>query len=70
VFAGLNRCDRLADGIRRYIAGSPMKTPLVVRMVGNLEKEGHGILREMGITPFTRLEDAVERAVELARSPG
>jgi succinyl-CoA synthetase beta subunit len=69
VFAGLNRCDRLADGIRRYLERDPMKIPLVVRMVGNLEEEGHGILREIGITPFTRLEDAVVHAVELARSP-
>lgn len=66
VFAGLNRCDRLAEGIRRYLERFPMETPLVVRMVGNLEEEGHRILRGIGIHPFTKLEDAVERAVELA----
>ena len=68
VFAGLNRCDRLADGIRRYLEGSHKETPLVVRMVGNLEEEGHRILRDIGITPFTRLEDAVDRAVQLAKT--
>ncbi len=66
IFAGLNRCDRLAAGIIRYLEEHPIEIPLVVRMVGNLEEEGHRLLKESGITPFSRLEDAVEEAVQLA----
>jgi len=67
MFAGLNRCDNLALGIQRYLKNHPIKIPLVVRMIGNLEEEGHRILREIGIEPFSRLEDAVEQAVKLSR---
>jgi len=66
IFAGLNRCDSLALGIQRYLHDHPIKIPLVVRMIGNLEAEGHRILRDIGIEPFSRLEDAVEKAVNLS----
>jgi len=67
IFAGLNRCDLLAGGIRRYLEEHPLDVPVVVRMVGNLEEEGHRILAGAGIEPHSRLEDAVEAAVRLAR---
>ena len=70
IFAGLNRCDRLAAGICRYVAEHPLDAPLVVRMVGNLEQEGHRLLREAGIEPVTELEQAVDRCVELASQGG
>ncbi len=69
IFAGLNRCDRLAAGITRYLKDHPIDIPLVVRMVGNLEEEGARLLKEIGITPFSRLEDAVEEAVKISKAP-
>jgi succinyl-CoA synthetase beta subunit len=65
IFAGLNRCDRLAQGIRRYLDDHPIEEPVVVRMVGNFEAEGHAILREIGIEPVRELEQAIERCVQL-----
>ncbi len=70
IFAGLNRCDRLAQGICKYVGEHPLEAPLVVRMVGNLEQEGHRLLREAGIEPVTELEQAVDRCVELASAGG
>ena len=70
IFAGLNRCDKLAMGIRRYLKDHPPEIPLVVRMIGNLEADGHRILREMGVEPFSRLEDAVGQAVKLSKAAG
>jgi len=72
IFAGLNRCDRLAEGIRTYLAEHPIEQPMVVRMVGNFEDEGHAILKEIGITPVRELEQAIEECVRLVRaaSPG
>ena len=64
IFAGLNRCDHLARGICRYVQQHPLDAPLVVRMVGNLEREGHRLLREAGIEPVTELEQAVDRCVQ------
>ncbi len=66
IFAGLNRCDRLAEGIRDYVREHPLEQPLIVRMVGNLEEEGHRILREAGVEPVTELEQAIERCVALS----
>jgi succinyl-CoA synthetase beta subunit len=66
IFAGLNRCDRLAEGIRDYLADHPLDQPVVVRMVGNMEQEGHRILEQAGIAPVRELELAIERCVELA----
>jgi len=65
-FAGLNRCDQLAEGIRRYVREKPLQSPVVVRLVGNQETAGHRILRETGIPSFRNLEEAVDRAVRLA----
>ena len=70
IFAGLNRCDRLAEGIRTYLARHPIAQPMVVRMVGNFEDEGHAVLREIGITPVRELEQAIAECVRLVRSPG
>lgn len=66
IFAGLNRCDLLAKGITNYLKTHSLSTPLVVRMIGNHEKEGHEILKNVGITPFTSLEKAVNEAVNLS----
>ena len=65
IFAGLNRCDSLAKGIQRYLNDFPLEIPIVVRMVGNKEKEGHQILRGIGIEPFSKLEEAVKKVVEI-----
>jgi succinyl-CoA synthetase beta subunit len=67
VFAGLNRCDVLAEGIRKSITEHPPGIPIVVRMVGNLEEAGHRILGECGLEPYTGLEDAVDAAVRLSK---
>lgn len=70
IFAGLNRCDLLADGICRYLADHPLDAPVVVRMVGNLEDEGHRILREAGIEPVRGLEEAIDQVAALAAEGG
>ncbi len=69
IFAGLNRCDRLAEGMRTYLADHPIEQPMVVRMVGNFEDEGHAILKEIGITPVRELEQAIAECVRFVRSP-
>ena len=38
MFAGLNRCDALAEGVRRYLAEHPSRVPVVVRMVGKQDR--------------------------------
>ena len=66
IFAGLNRCDSLAKGIQKYLNDFPVDIPIVIRMVGNKEEEGHEILRGIGIEPFSNLEEAVAKVVEIS----
>jgi len=68
IFAGLNRCDKLASGIRNYLADHPVDIPIVVRMIGNREAEGHAILKQIGLKPYASLEAAVEQVVAMAKS--
>ena len=67
IFAGLNRCDELALGIRDYLNAFRPSFPIVVRMIGNRENEGREILKEIGIAPIAGLEEAVDRAIALVR---
>ncbi|MBC8425923.1 acetate--CoA ligase family protein [bacterium] len=66
IFAGLNRCDKLAEGLLAFLRDHPLDQPLVVRMVGSLEEEGHRLLRAAGIEPVTEIEDAVDRCLAVA----
>lgn len=67
IFAGLNRCDELAEGIKNYVSAYQAPFPIVVRMVGNREKEGRAILEGIGITPISGLEESVDRAIAMVR---
>ena len=63
IFAGLNRCDDLAEGIRDFLTEYPPRFPVVVRMIGNREEQGKDILRSIGIEAISGLEDAVTEAI-------
>jgi succinyl-CoA synthetase beta subunit len=65
IFAGLNRCDHLAEGIKDFLQEFHPDFNLVVRMAGNREEEGKRILEEIGVTPIRELEGAVEKAIEV-----
>jgi succinyl-CoA synthetase beta subunit len=67
VFAGLNRCDDLALGIQDYLRDFKAPFPIVVRMIGNRDREGREILQSIGIQAIASLEEAVEKAIATAR---
>lgn len=67
IFAGLNRCDNLADGIRSWLKDHQLKVPLVIRMIGNREEQGRNILKQINIEAIKGLEEAVDKAVEISK---
>ena len=67
IFAGLNRCDDLAMGIKRYLQEQGLSIPLVVRMIGYREEEGKKILNEINIEPIRSLEESVEKVIQIAK---
>lgn len=65
IFAGLNRCDLLAEGIKDFLGEYKPEFKVVVRMAGNREEEGKRILEEIGLSPIRELEAAVHKAIEV-----
>lgn len=69
IFAGINRCDWVAEGVLHAVKETGIAVPLVVRLAGTNEDAGKRILRESGIELLMadNLSDAARLAVEAAR---
>src|SRR2546422_2234304 len=65
VFAGINRCDWVAQGVVQAVREIAVPVPLVVRLAGTNVQEGRRILRESGLPIITAeaLADAADRVV-------
>jgi malate-CoA ligase subunit beta len=65
IFAGINRCDWVAEGIVMALQKNPLNMPVVVRLAGTHVEEGRKILARSGL-PIIRaatLAEAANRAV-------
>ena len=65
IFAGINRCDWIAEGVVRAVKELDLKMPLVVRLAGTNVEEGRKLLADSGlnITTADSLTDAAEKVV-------
>jgi succinyl-CoA synthetase beta subunit/malate-CoA ligase subunit beta len=70
IFAGINRCDWVAEGVVRALRDEPVDVPVVVRLAGTNVTEGQKILAQSGLPLIraTTLMEAAERAVMAWRS--
>ncbi|KAF8640858.1 hypothetical protein AX17_000506 [Amanita inopinata Kibby_2008] len=68
IFGGIMRCDYIAEGVIKATRELNLQIPLVVRLKGTKEQEAKDMIRESGlkIIAFDDLDDAAERAVQLA----
>ncbi len=66
IFAGINRCDWIAEGVVHAVKNIDMKIPLIVRLSGTNVKEGRRIIAESGlpIIMAETLAEAAEKAVQ------
>ena len=65
IFAGINRCDWVAEGVVQVLRDEPLDIPVIVRLSGTNVEEGQKILAESGL-PIIRaanLKEAAERSV-------
>src|SRR5205809_3457246 len=71
VFAGINRCDWVAQGALQAVRAVQVPVPLVVRLAGTNVDVGRRILSESGLPLLTvdTLSEAAERVVA-ARDAG
>ncbi len=70
IFAGINRCDWVAEGVVQALEKNPVNMPVVVRLAGTHVEEGRKILARSGI-PIIRantLAEAAQRAVTAWRN--
>jgi len=67
IFGGITRCDEVAMGIVKAVKETGISKPIVIRMLGTNEEEGKRILVEHGIQVFSEMDDAVKKAIEIAK---
>ncbi|HUR92278.1 MAG TPA: ADP-forming succinate--CoA ligase subunit beta [Gemmatimonadaceae bacterium] len=66
IFGGITRTDDVANGIVTATKQNPLKVPIVIRLTGTNEEIAVRILEENGFTALTDMDEAVQRAVQLA----
>jgi malate-CoA ligase subunit beta len=66
IFAGINRCDWIAEGVVHAVKKIDMQVPLIVRLSGTNVEEGRKIIEESGLPIITAdtLAEAAEKAVK------
>jgi len=69
IFAGINRCDWVAEGIVQALDKVEVKVPLVIRLAGTNVEKGNKILKESKINYIeaNTLEEAANKAVAALR---
>ena len=67
IFGGITRTDDVANGIVTATKQNPLAVPIVIRLTGTNEEIAVRILKENGLSAMTDMDDAVQRAVQLAK---
>ena len=67
IFGGITRCDDVANGIVAATSQMSFELPLVIRLTGTNEKLAVQILEEAGFSALTDMDEAVEKAVQIAK---
>ncbi len=49
IFAGINRCDWVAEGVVQALEKNPVNVPVIVRLAGTHVEEGRKILARSGL---------------------
>ncbi|MFT5426605.1 MAG: malate-CoA ligase subunit beta [Gammaproteobacteria bacterium] len=65
IFAGINRCDWIAEGVIQAVKEIDLKVPLVVRLSGTNVEAGRKIIADSGLPIIlaSTLKEAAEKAV-------
>ena len=67
IFGGITRTDDVANGIVTATKANPLEIPIVIRLTGTNEEIAMKILQENGFSASSDMDEAVERAVALAK---
>ena len=67
IFGGITRTDDVANGIVTATKQNPLKVPIVIRLTGTNEEIAMKILQDNGFSASSDMDDAVKKAVQLAK---
>lgn len=67
IFGGITRTDDVANGIKAALAQFPVQVPIVVRLTGTNEQQAVEILRGIGMTALSDMDEAVSQVVARVR---
>jgi succinyl-CoA synthetase beta subunit len=67
IFGGITRTDDVANGIVTATKQNPLKVPIVIRLTGTNEEIAMKILQENGFSASSDMDQAVQKAVQLAK---
>ena len=67
IFGGITRCDEVANGIKQALEELKPEVPFVIRLVGTNDIQGRQILAEANLITAESLQEAAEKAVNLAK---
>ena len=70
IFGGITRCDDVANGIVTATRQIDIQVPIVIRLTGTNEAEAVQILEKAGFSALTDMDEAVKKAVNLAKGAG
>ncbi len=72
IFAGINRCDWVAQGVVDAVRATNITVPLVVRLAGTNVEAGRKIIEESGIAIISAstLKDAADKVVAACKKAG
>ncbi len=66
IFGGITRCDDVAAGLLKATEMMDVKVPIVVRLTGTNEEQGRKMLEGSKLIPVETMDEAVQKALELA----
>ncbi|MEO6445238.1 MAG: ADP-forming succinate--CoA ligase subunit beta [Gemmatimonadaceae bacterium] len=66
IFGGITRTDDVANGIVTATKANPLTVPIVIRLTGTNEEIAMKILTENGFSASKDMDEAVQKAVQLA----
>jgi malate-CoA ligase subunit beta len=72
IFAGINRCDWVAEGIIQAVEKIELKVPVVVRLSGTNVEQGRKMIEDSGLslTMAETLKEAADKAVAAWKETG
>ncbi|MEA3189953.1 MAG: succinyl-CoA synthetase beta subunit [Thermoplasmata archaeon] len=69
LFGGITKCDTVARGLVSVLQKEGVEFPIITRIKGTNAKEANEILHSFGLETANTLQEAAQKAAEMARNP-